>query len=348
MPALAHLSVEWPAHGGLTMLKGVTGGLRSLHLLNQVSADGHPVYTPLTEIVQSLSGTPSHSSIKSLTGAISLAKYVKALSLSGLECVEVVIPGTLCKANHIQALHNFRSTWLAKGAKELYHTLAVDNGRPRLVRRATRECPAPSNIHLPLIGRPEDLAGARETLQFLTTSAKYVSLSPYLLDKHATGANELYGLSFKQAADLFVRFPEGMTRRDARHPLPEWVTESVPSMFPAATALQVDNESGPAGVSLYGGGLDKVIRQLPRLSHVIHTVRVTFTSRNVLVPLVWAGLKHCAVEGGPLDVFVSMNMTGRRPEMLMEFLRGLGFPGSAMVRSVPGNNTMVFQRGASM
>jgi len=110
-----------------------------------------------------------------------------------------------------------------------------------------------------------------------------------------------------------------MTRRDARHPLPEWVTESVPSMFPAATALQVDNESGPAGVSLYGGGLDKVIRQLPRLSHVIHTVRVTFTSRNVLVPLVWAGLKHCALESGPLRVVVEV-LASARPSRVGFFL----------------------------
>jgi len=40
MPALTHLSVEWPYQGGLTMLKGVTGGLRSLHLLDKVGAGG--------------------------------------------------------------------------------------------------------------------------------------------------------------------------------------------------------------------------------------------------------------------------------------------------------------------
>ncbi|CEM37033.1 unnamed protein product, partial [Vitrella brassicaformis CCMP3155] len=69
MPALTHLSVEWPYQGGLTMLKGVTGGLRSLHLLDKVIADGHPpVYTPLHLVAESLERTPSNSTITSLTG----------------------------------------------------------------------------------------------------------------------------------------------------------------------------------------------------------------------------------------------------------------------------------------
>ncbi|CEM17787.1 unnamed protein product [Vitrella brassicaformis CCMP3155] len=204
MPALTNLSVEWPAPGGLKMLKRA-GGLQSLHLLDQVSADRHE-YTSLTAIVQSLLGTPSHSTIKSLTGAVHLSFDSKSSPLTGLECLEgVSCTTTLDKAFDVEDLHKFRSTWLAKGAKELYHAGQVDNGDLRLVRRATRECPAPRHVHLPLIGKPEQLAGARPTLQLLTTSATHVTLSPYLLDEHATGASELYGLSFKQAADLYVR-----------------------------------------------------------------------------------------------------------------------------------------------
>mmetsp|Transcript_28982 Transcript_28982/g.83743 ORF Transcript_28982/g.83743 Transcript_28982/m.83743 type:complete len:181 (+) Transcript_28982:3-545(+) len=151
----------------------------------------------------------------------------------------------------------------------------------------------------------------------------------------------------------------------------------------------------------------------------------------------WAGLKHCAVEGGPLDVLVEVNLCARPAQsgfvvpifhwqtveeesdeldavlkarvgkvtvvlhvrhgrgaanqppppalpslsvcvssfafnawwvlkrfptvekfclrvgegascdsdILMEFLRGLGFPGSAMAKSVSGNSTIVFERG---
>ncbi|CEM02635.1 unnamed protein product [Vitrella brassicaformis CCMP3155] len=312
MPALTHLSVEWPAHGGLTMLKGLTGGLRSLHLLNQVSADGQPVYTPLETVVHSLLGTPSQATIKSLTGAITLNMYPEAPDLSGLECLEVAIGAILTHANSVQKLHEFRDTWLAKGAKELYHTLAMDSGRLRLVRRATSERPAPVQIQLPLIGKPEQLAGTRETLHFSAASAIRVFLSPYFLNAHATGASELYGLSFKQAADLYVTFPEGMTEHDPRHPLPVWITES--AHFGTVKTLLIDHRGGPMGVSLYGGGVDKVISRLPKLARVGFMRRPITTTNwpRPVVPLVWAGLKHCAVEGGPLDVFVVVPLSGCR------------------------------------
>ncbi|CEM37035.1 unnamed protein product [Vitrella brassicaformis CCMP3155] len=297
------------------MLKGVTGGLRSLHLLDKVIADGHPpVYTPLHLVAESLERTPSNSTITSLTGAICFVGP-EAPPASGLECLECLeaVWGTtrFADASQVKALHKFRSAWLAKGAKELYHAGQTDNGDVRLVRRATRECPAPFDIHLPLIGKAEELAGIRSTLQFFVSSATLVNLHPYLLDQHATGARELYGLSFKNADKLHVWIPEGMTDFHVRQPLPIWITES--AQFGAVKTLYLDHRRGPEGVSLYGGGVDKVMGRLPKLAKV-GFMRRPITSTNgppAVVPLMWAGLKHCAVEGGPLDVLVEVNLCAR-------------------------------------
>mmetsp|Transcript_20055 Transcript_20055/g.48679 ORF Transcript_20055/g.48679 Transcript_20055/m.48679 type:complete len:258 (-) Transcript_20055:48-821(-) len=112
-----------------------------------------------------------------------------------------------------------------------------------------------------------------------------------------------------------------MTHRDARHPLPEWITESAPSMFGAVKTVYLDHRNDQMGVSLYGGGADKVIRQLPALSRVvIDTTQVTYAPYDTaIVPLLMSCLKHLDVEGGGLDLFVNVYLSGSPTHMPQVF-----------------------------
>ncbi|CEM34069.1 unnamed protein product [Vitrella brassicaformis CCMP3155] len=235
-PALLELStVSVTMAAPLSWIAKAEKGLTSLDLMVDKDDPSCKEKVEIDKIAKAIKDTPSAKSLASLSGRVHHNLSAPAadegfIALMGsdmggpLHNIQMILPD-IRTTDMIKALHKFRSSCVAEGAREDYRGGFTDG----------EGCMGGVKLRLPLSGAVAPLADAQSTLETCCQQAETVTLPTRTHHARDNAAAIVPAASFAcpSAHTLTIEFCGG------QHPLPQYLLNDPAAMLPRVASIEV-------------------------------------------------------------------------------------------------------------